>query len=357
MPIKKMGEFEVKYLQVLNEKGELDKKLKPRLKNNEIKKLYEAMILIRTYDEIALKLQRAGRLGTYPSLHGQEAIQIGSSFVIKNEDWISSSFRTEGVLISKGTPIENIYQVYGGDERGFITNKNIIPFEITVGTQMLHACGIAYALKFKNKKAASITYFGDGATSEGDFHEAMNFAGVFKLPVVFICQNNQYAISIPLKKQTASKTLAQKAIAYGFEGIIIDGNDVFAVLKATKDALDKARSNKGPTLIECFTYRISDHTTADDAKKYRTESEVKEWEKKDPIKRLEIFMLKTKIVNKKYFLKVKEESEKKVNLAVKKYESIKDASPEDILKYIYKNLPNNMQDQLQELKLREELMK
>ena len=357
MPIKKIAEFEVKYLQILNKKGGLDKKIMPKLKNKEIKRLYEDMVLIRAYDEIALKLQRAGRLGTYPSLHGQEATQIGSAFPIKNKDWITSSFRCEGILISKGIPIENIYNVYGGDERGYITNKNIIPFEITVGTQMLHACGIAYALKLKNKKAASITYFGDGATSEGDFHEAMNFAGVFKLPVVFICQNNQYAISVPLRKQTASQTIAQKAVAYGFEGIIVDGNDVFAVLKATKEALDKARSGKGPTLIECYTYRISDHTTADDAKKYRAEKEVKEWQKKDPIKRLEVFMLKNKIANKHYLLKVKEESERKVNLAVKKYESIKDAQPEDILKYIYKDWPDNMQDQLQELKLREGLMK
>jgi pyruvate dehydrogenase E1 component alpha subunit len=357
MPIKKIGDFKVNYLQVLNEKGKLDKKLKPKLNNKDIKTIYEQMRLVRLYDEIALKLQRAGRMGTYPSLKGQEAIHVGSAFTLNNDDWIVPSFRTEGVLISRGVPIENIYDVYGGDERGYNIKQNIVPFAIPVGTQMLHACGIAYALKFKNKKAVAITYFGEGGTSEGDFHEAMNFAGIFKLPVIFICQNNQYAISVPVKKQTASETLAQKAIAYGFEGIKVDGNDVFAVFKVVKEAIEKAKKGKGPTLIECFTYRMSDHTTADDAKKYRSEKEVKLWEKKDPIRRLEIFMLKKKIANKKYFLMVKEEAEKKVNLAVKKYESKQEAPAEDILKYIYKELPENMQDQLQELKLRKELMK
>jgi len=347
--------FEVKYLQVLDEKGKIDKKLKPKLSNKDIKKMYEFMVLIRIYDEIALKLQRAGRLGTYPSLRGQEAIHIGSAFPLKGEDWIVPSFRSEGVLICKGIPIESIYAVYGGDERGYLTNKNIVPFAIPVGTQMIHACGIAYSLKLKKKKAAAITYFGDGGTSEGDFHEAMNFAGVFKLPVIFICQNNQWAISLPVSKQTASETLAQKAVAYGFEGIKVDGNDIFAVYQATKEALEKARNGKGPTLIECFTYRMSDHTTADDATKYRSKEEVKKWEKKDPILRLETYMQKNKIANQKYFLKVKEEAEKKVNIAVKKYESTPEAPPEDILKYVYKEFP--FPDQLEELKLRKELLK
>jgi len=356
MPIKKVGDFKVEYLQILNEKGIVDKKLMPKLKSSEIKNIYEEMILIRVYDEIALKLQRAGRLGTYIFSKGHEAIHVGSALVIKKEDWIVPSFRAEGVLISKGVPIENIYQVYGGDERGNHFKQNILPISIPVGTQMLHACGLAYASKYKNKKSVAITYFGEGATSEGDFHEAMNFAGVFKLPVVFICQNNQYAISVPLKKQTASATIAQKALAYGFDGIKVDGNDVFAVYKSTKEAIEKARKNI-PTLIECFTYRLTDHTTADDAKKYRSNEEVKSWEKKDPIKRLEIFMLKKRLVNKNYFSKVKQEAERKVNLAVKKYEAIKDAPPEDILKYLYKDIPDNMQDQLQELKLRKELSK
>ena len=174
---------------------------------------------------------------------------------------------------------------WGGDERGMLIPKdqNNFPVCIPVATQTLHAVGAAMASNIKKEKTAFLTYLGDGATSEGDFHEAMNFAGVFNAPVVFICQNNQYAISVPREKQTRSKTLAQKAIAYGFQGIQVDGNDVFAVYKATKDALQKARSKKGPTFIECFTYRIGDHTTADDSSKYRTKKELEYWQKKDRV--------------------------------------------------------------------------
>src|SRR3989344_1056392 len=242
MPIKAIEKFEINYLSILNEDGNCDEKLKPKLKPNEIKRLYEAMLLSRIYDDRSLKLQRQGRIGTFASIKGQEAIHAGSALAIKDSDWIVPSFRCEGVSITKGIPIHKILQVWGGDERGYkcAENVNITPFEITVGTQMLHACGIAYGIKLKKEKKAVATYFGDGATSEGDFHEAMNFAGVFKLPVVFICQNNQWAISVPVSKQTASETLAQKAIAYGFEGIKIDGNDIFAVYQATKEALEKA---------------------------------------------------------------------------------------------------------------------
>ena len=357
MPIKTIKNFEIKYMQILDENGKCDERLKPKLRPNEIKRIYEGMILIRVYDERALKLQRQGRLGTFASLLGQEAIHIGSALAIKDFDWIIPSFRCEGVLIAKGIPISNILQVYGGDERGYIypENVNITPFEITVGTQMLHACGIAYASKLKKKNIAVITYFGDGATSEGDFHEAMNFAGVFKLPIVFVCQNNQYAISVPVSKQTASETLAQKSIAYGFDGIKVDGNDIFAVYKSVHNALDKARKGYGPMLIECFTYRRNDHTTADDASRYRSKKEVQEWEKKDPIERLAKYMLKKKIVTLDYLAKVKQKSEEKVDEEVRKYESLPSSNPEDILKYVYGNLTQNLQEQMKELELRMKL--
>ena len=357
MPIKTIGKFEIRYLQILDENGKCDERLRPKLRPNEIKRLHEGMILSRIYDEYALKLQRQGRIGTFAQILGQEAIQTGSAFALKDTDWIVPSFRTEGVFITKGHPIENIYQVWGGDERGYVCPKdaNIIPFEITVGTQMLHACGIAYGIKLKKQRAAVVTYFGDGATSEGDFHEAMNFAGVFKLPIVLICQNNQYAISIPVSKQTASKTLAQKAIAYGIDGIKIDGNDVFCVYKTVRDALDRARKGYGPTFIECFTYRRGDHTTADDASRYRTQKELHEWEKKDPIERLAKYMLKKKIADLDYFVKIKEKCEQKVKDAVKKYESLPSADPEDILRYTYKDMTENLIEQRKELELRKQL--
>jgi len=357
MPIKTIKNFEIKYMQILDENGKCDERLRPKLRPNEIKRLYEGMVLSRAYDDRALKLQRQGRLGTFASLLGQEAIHIGSALAIKDSDWIVPSFRCEGVLIAKGVPISNILQVYGGDERGYrcAENVNIIPFEITVGTQMLHACGIAYGAKLKKKNIAIITYFGDGGTSEGDFHEAMNFAGVFKLPIVFVCQNNQYAISVPVSKQTASETLAQKAIGYGFDGIKVDGNDIFVVYKSVHDALDRARKGYGPRLIECFTYRRGDHTTADDASRYRRKKEVQEWEKKDPIERLAKYMLKKKIVNLDYLVKVKQKAEDKVDEEVKKYENVASSDPNDILKYVYGTLTQNLQEQMKELELRRKL--
>ena len=357
MSIKTVGKFEVKYMQILDEKGNCDEKLKPKLKPNEIKRIYESMVLARVYDERALKLQRQGRIGTFASLKGQEAIHVASALAAKDSDWIVPSFRCEGVYITKGYPIENIYQVYGGDERGYNCPKdaNVTPFEITVGTQMLHACGIAWGAKLKKKNIGVLTFFGDGGTSEGDFHEAMNLAGVFKLPVVFICQNNQWAISVPREKQTASETLAQKAIAYGFEGIQVDGNDVFSVYLSVRDALDKARKGQGPMMIECITYRMSDHTTADDASKYRTKSEVKKWEEKDPIERLAKYMLKKKIVNLDYFVNVKKKADEKIDDAIKKYETIEEADPEDILSYVFEKKTENLNEQMEELKFRKEL--
>jgi len=357
MPYKTINKFEVKYLQILDEKGKCDSKLMPSLKPNELKRFYEFMVLARKYDERALILQRQGRMGVIASLRGQEAIHIGTAFGIKDSDWIVPSFRCDGVYIVKGYPLETLYQSWGGDERGNIAPKdmNILPAAVPVGTQTLHAVGIGMAARIKKDKIGVITYFGDGATSEGDLHEAMNFASVYKAPVVFICQNNQYAISLPVSKQTGAKTIAQKAIGYGFEGIKVDGNDVFAVYKATKEALEKARKGKGPSLIECFTYRMGDHTTSDDSGKYRTKSEVKKWEEKDPIERLKKYLLRKKIVNKEYFEDIDKKIDEKIDIAVKKYLTIEKDDPENILKFMYKDMPLNLKDQLEELKLRMKL--
>src|SRR3989344_7270856 len=317
--LKTLKKFEVKKLEVLAKGGNVDKKLMPKLNKKDIKKLYEFMILTRVFDKKALSLQRQGRLGTYASMEGQEAAIIGSSFALKKEDWLFPCFRENGALILRGLPMENLFMYWAGDERGMNIpkNVNIFPISIPVGTQILHAVGMAFAAKIKAHKVCSLVYFGDGATSEGDFHEGMNIAGVFKLPVVFICQNNQYAISVKREKQTASETLAQKAIAYGFNGIQVDGNDVFAVYKATKEALDLARKGKGPTLIECYTYRINDHTTSDDSKKYRDEKEVNEWRKKDPIIRLWYYMKNKKLWSKEYEKKIIEKLTKAVEESVK----------------------------------------
>src|SRR5918996_5952909 len=267
MPKKTVQSFSVEWLQILDENGNCDEELRPPLAREDIKKLYEWMVLARVFDEKAFKLQREGRLGTYASILGQEAAQVGSAFALRAGDWMFPSFREPGASLVRGLPMRMILQYWAGDERGSIIpqGQNDFPISIPVATQIPIGAGVAWGAKYKGDNIAVLVFLGDGATSKGDFHEGLNAAGVFSLPVVFFCQNNQWAISVPLKRQTAAETLAQKAIAYGFPGIQVDGNDVFAVYSATDQALKRARAGQGPTFIEAVTYRIGDHTTADDA--------------------------------------------------------------------------------------------
>ena len=352
MPLKIIKSFDVHSLSILDESGKVDKKLMPKLSKKEITTMYEFMNLSRIYDNKAIKLQRSGRMYTFAPAFGQEASIIGSSFALEKKDWMFPAFREVTAYFLRGMPIENIFLYWGGGEKGMQIPKdqNNFTISIPVGSQMLHAVGVGMAANIKKEKIGIITYFGDGATSEGDFHEAMNFAGVFNSPVVFICQNNQYAISLPRAGQTKSETLAQKAIAYGFKGIQVDGNDVFAVYKATKEALANARSGKGPTFIECFTYRMGNHTTADDALKYRSKKEVEKWKLKDPILRLKKYMKKKKLWTPDYEKKMIKKYEDLVNKAVEKYEAMPKQSKEDMFKFMYQEMPKNLQEQLEYLK-------
>lgn len=346
-----LAEFKVNYIQVLDERGEVDKKLMPKFSKNQIKNMYELMLLTRAFDEKALLLQRQGRLGTYAVSRGQEAAQIGSALALKNDDWVVPSFREQGVFIALGYPLHQLYQYWGWDERGMNIPKkfSILPITIPVSAQIPHAVGIAYALKLRNEKKVVACYFGDGGTSKGDFHEGLNMAGVWALPVVFICQNNQWAISVSRKKQSASKTLAQKAISYGFEGIQVDGNDVFGIYKVVSEAVKKARSGKGPSLIECFTYRIGDHTTSDDASRYRSKKEVESWIKKDPIERLRKYMKKKEMWTKMYEKQLKKKIGKQVKEAVERFEKIPKQNPEEMFRYVYAEMPWFLKEEMRDI--------
>lgn len=348
MPKKESKPFKIEMFQILNEDGKIvNYKEMPQLKNEDIKKMYELMVLARAFDDVALKLQREGRMLTYASLLGQEASQIGSALALEKDDWVVPSFRENGVFIARGFPMDGLYQYWAGDERGMkiLEGANVLPFTIPVGTQVPHAVGIAWAMKLQGKKDVVVTYFGDGATSKGDFHEGANFAGVFKVPCVFICQNNQWAISVPRSRQTASETLAQKAFAYGFDGILVDGNDVFAVFKVTKDAIEKARVGKGPTFIECYTYRMESHTTADEWKRYRDPKEVEEWKKKDPVDRLKKYMEEEGLWNEDYEKEVWDEAKAKVSEATRKFESVPPLTPLDMFNNVYSELPPELEEQ------------
>jgi pyruvate dehydrogenase E1 component alpha subunit len=354
MPKKILREFKIESLQILDEAGQVDRALWPGLDEKEIKGFYEAMILIRTFDEKALNLQREGRLGTYASVQGQEATQVGSVAALQSSDWVFPAFREPGVSILRGLPMKMIYQYWSGDERGSAIpeGQRDFPIAIPVGTHIPHAVGAAWAAQYKGDPIGVITYFGDGATSKGDFHEGLNFAGVFRLPIVFLCQNNHWAISVPLSRQTAAATLAQKAIAYGFDGIQVDGNDVFAVYTAVKTAMEKARRGEGPTLIESFTYRLSDHTTADDAARYRSAEELADWKKKDPIVRLRKFLEREYRWSEEDERKLREQAKERVAAAVREFESTPAPDPEGMFEYLFASLSPELIRQREILKKR-----
>lgn len=261
------------------------------ISDEELIELYKWMIKARVFDERSMKYQRQGRIGTYAPFKGQEAAQVGSAYALNKTDWIYPSYREGAASLVHGMPMSHLLLYTMGHLKGLSqTEANIFPTQIIIAAQCLHAVGGAWASKYKQTDDVSVAYIGDGGTSEGDFHEALNFAGLYKLPIVFFVQNNQWAISVPFSSQTGSETIAQKAIAYGIDGVQVDGNDVVAVYKVMKDALRNARNNK-PTLIEAITYRQGPHTTADDQKKYRTAEEEAMWLEKDPIKRIKQLLI------------------------------------------------------------------
>ncbi len=339
----------IKRLSILSPDGKADEKLMPTLSDDDVRTMYWYMNLSRILDNKMLALQKQGRLGTFASVHGQEGSEVALAYAIKEHEniWLCPSFRENAAVLVRGVPMDQILRYWGGYEIGSKLHKGakILPVTIPVGSQALHADGIGLAMKIKGEKGAAISFFGDGATSEGETMEAMNFAGEFRTPTVFFCQNNQYAISTPRSKQTAAKTLAQKAYAFGFEGMQVDGNDVFAVYRAVRDAVEKALSGEGPTFIEAITYRMENHTTADDWRAYRSEEEVKQWEKKDPILRLRRYMVAKGMWNDEHERKMLEDARKKVDEAVASYENTPKPRVEEIFDYLYETLPPSLEEQ------------
>ena len=335
-------------LRVLDAEGRLEESLRPDLSDERIRELFQEILFVRMLDQKALSLQRQGRMGTYAPVQGQEAGQVGSASALGKGDFVFPSFRETGVLYMRGVPLRDILLYWMGDERGAKVPDDVFvfPISVPVGTHPLHAVGAAWAAKLRKENICTIVYFGDGATSEGDFHEAMNFAGVFQAPVIFFCQNNQYAISVPRKKQTASKTIAQKAIAYGFDGIQIDGNDLLAAYAATGEAREKALAGGGPTLIEAVTYRFGPHTTADDPTKYRKEEEIEEWKSRDPVIRLQKYLAGKGLWEPKREEVFRKEAEERINRAVQEAETIAPPAVEDIFRYTYSQMTPVLKEQL-----------
>jgi len=344
--------FQVEHLSILDSGGNLDTALEPEIPPATLQAMYRAMLVGRHLDERMVRLQRQGRIGTFAPIKGQEASQVGSVFTLGTRDWMVPSFRETAAMIHRGWPIERILAFFAGYLEGGQPGpgQRDLPIAIPVATQLPHAVGLAYAAQYRGDDAVVMVYFGDGATSEGDFHEAANFAGVWGLPVVFVCQNNQWAISVPLKKQTHSRTLAQKALAYGFPGLQVDGNDALAVYAASREAVARARAGDGPTLIECVTYRLAMHTTADDPTKYRAQEEVKAWERKDPLTRFRTYLQKRNLLEEGLEAAIDAE----IAAAVQRFEAMPAPDPLVMFDHAYGELPPHLVAQRQEVAERQQ---
>ena len=319
----------------------------PPLSVDLTRRLYRAMVYVRTFDRKCTALQKQGRLATYAPFEGQEAAQVGSAAPLDPEDWMVASYRDAAAMWMQGYPWELLIAWRTGDERGGRPPEHVsvLPPSITVGGHMLHAVGLAWSARHFSENRIAITYFGDGATSEGDFHEAMNLAAVYGLGVVFFCQNNQYAISMPRHAQTRSETIAEKAIAYGMPGVQVDGNDLFAVFTATAEAIDRARAGEGPTLIEAVTYRLGPHTTSDDPTRYRDEDEVAEWRRRDPLERVRIFLSERDAWSPEWQEKLETEAAVEIERAVELAEGMDGLGPSRIFEGMFDEVPPHLVEQ------------
>ena len=331
-----------------NEGKIINDKWKPDISDDQLLEAYKFMNFSRTADLMSVSYQRQGRMYTYPPNLGQEAIGTAAGFVMREQDWLVPAFRELPAWMLKGAKLRDIFLMWGGNEEGnrFSEVPNFLPSAVPISSQLVHAVGVGFSMKFQKKDSVVFTFVGDGGTSQGDFHEALNFAAVWKVPVVFIIQNNQFAISVPLSKQTASKSLAVKSVAYGMPGIQVDGNDYFAIYRAIDDAAKYAGSGNGPVLIEAVTYRKGAHTTSDDPSLYRTKEEEQEWDKTDPLNRLRKHLVSRKLWKAKDDEALNEGYKKEVDEEFLAYE--KHARPvlEDVFKYHYEEMPEHLKQQM-----------
>ncbi len=346
-------------LQVISNEGQTEESLEPKLPDSELKRIYRAMTLTRAFDTKSLNLQRQGRIGFYVPSAGQEAAQIGSSYALRGDDWVLPTYRDTGVAIFRGVSLSLLFAHLMGNSQDEMKGRqmpnhwgykeiNFVSVAATIAAHLPVATGVAMGMKLRNENKVVMTFHGDGATSEGDFHAAYNFAGVFKAPIIFVCENNGWAISLPSSRQTASHSFAEKAEAYGFSGVRVDGNDVLAVYKAGQDAVDRARRGEGPTMIECLTYRMGPHSTSDDPNRYRTKEEIEDWKRKDPIERFRSYLDRRGIWTKEYEDALRKENEAEINNAIKEQEQVPLPELKTMFEDVYAVMPWNLKEQFEE---------
>lgn len=342
--------FEVR--RVLNPDGTLVG-ADPGFSDDVLKSAYRWMVYLRVYDQRCLNLSRQGRMGTYAPFGGQEACQVGSAFWLeKGKDWLFPTYRDHGAMQVLGVPSRNIMRYYMGDEWGSHAPEgvNAFPISIPIATQLLHTMGAAWAAKMMGQDTIAVGFAGDGGTSPGDFHEALNFAAIYNTGSIFFIQNNRYAISTPNAKQFKTKTIAQRVLAYDIPGVRVDGQDLLAVLQVMKEATDRARSGGGPTLVEALTFRYGPHTTPDDPKKYRKQEEVDEWQAKDPIDRIRKYLINKGIWTEQEDEALFEWAKEQVNAAIAEAEATPRPNVDDIFDYVYAEITPELQRQKDYLK-------
>ncbi|MGG1571543.1 pyruvate dehydrogenase (acetyl-transferring) E1 component subunit alpha [Fictibacillus sp. NRS-1165] len=343
--------------QILSEDGKVvNKSAMPKLSDEELQELMTRMVYTRIWDQRAISLNRQGRLGFYAPVAGQEASMLGSQFALDKEDWILPGYRDIPQIVFHGLPLYQAFLYSRGHFQGgqIPEGVNVLMPQIIIGAQIVQAAGVGVGLKKKGKKNVAITYTGDGGASQGDFYEGLNFAGAYNAQTIFVVQNNRFAISVPVEKQSAAKTIAQKAVAAGIEGIQVDGMDVLAVYSAVKQARERALNGEGPTLIETLTYRYGPHTMAgDDPTRYRTEDLDNEWTKKDPLVRFRKFLEDKGLWSEEQENKVMDQAKEDIKAAIKKADAAPKQKVTDLIGFMFEELPHNLKEQLEEYKAKE----
>lgn len=340
--------LEKKMFQVMDNDGKIiNKKWMPKIDDEKLVAIYKDMLFARLADLQIVSYQRQGRIFTYPPNYGQEAIAAAAGALIKENDWMVPAFREMGTMLAKGVTLKELFLYFMGYEDGsaFKNAKNTLPISVPISSQLVHAAGLGYAVKYNKEDKIVFGFVGDGGTSEGDFHEAVNFAGVWKVPVIFIIQNNQYGISTPTRMQTASESLAIKSVAYGVKGIQVDGNDFFAMYKALEESVIACRNGEGPVLIEAVTYRKGAHTTSDDPTKYRTKEEEEAWEATDPLKRLKAYLKSKRLWKEDDEEKIIPQYKEEIDRQFIEAENYGPYPVEDIFKYLYAEMPDDLKAQ------------
>lgn len=354
-----LSEIENKFemFQILDENGQIvNEQFMPELKDDELKELMRRMVYTRVLDQRSISLNRQGRLGFYAPTAGQEASQVASHFALEKEDYLLPGYRDIPQMVWHGLPLYQAFLYSKGHYHGnqMPEGVNTMSPQIIIGAQYVQAAGVALGMKLRGKKSVAVTYTGDGGTSQGDFYEGINVAGAFNAPAIFFVQNNFFAISVPVEKQTAAKTLAQKAVAAGIEGFQVDGMDPLAVYAVTKHARERAVNGEGPSLIETITYRYGPHTMAgDDPTRYRTKDLDNEWEKKDPLVRFRAFLESKSLWTKEEEDAVIEQAKNDIREAIKQADAYPKQKVSELIENMFEVLPNNLEEQLAEYKRKE----